>query len=142
MKIPKTPPAFGPRNRFSKTKEAKEKFYSYLLCTPPIANPKGQSRILLYHHVAGLIVPIALLIKSRFSNLPVPVGQLILLPCMTEHSIITHCKLELSSWAPPNCDRGQLVLDMLTTALARHFMILIPLKAGSQDLTGGWCVSS
>ena len=67
--------------------------------------------------------------KAQFSNPSVPVGQLILLPCMAESSIITHCKLELSSWAAANCDRGQLVLDMLTTALARVFHDTYPTES-------------
>jgi len=56
--------------------------------------------------------------KAKFSNLPVPIGQdfLILLPYMTDRSIITDCQHGLNSWAPANAT------EVLTTAPARYFM--------------------
>ena len=46
--------------------------------------------------------------KAKFSNLPVPIAQdfLILLPYMTDRSIITDCQHGLNFWAPANCDRS------------------------------------
>jgi len=50
--------------------------------------------------IAGLINPTALLMKARSSNLPVLIGQefLILLPYMTDRSIITDCQHGLNSY--------------------------------------------
>jgi len=101
-------------------------FFSYFfLCQPPshsLLLPADRqplrSRVGFYHLVAGLLNPTALLMRAKFFNLPVPIGQdfLILLPYMTDCSIITDCQHGLNSWAPANC------AGVLTTAPARYFM--------------------
>jgi len=57
---------------FSRTKEAKENFHSFLL---PRRSPTFRSKVGFYHLVAGLMSLTALLMKARFSNPPVPIGQ-------------------------------------------------------------------
>ena len=76
-------------------------FFSAII---PRRSPTVRPRAGFYHLVAGLVKPTALLIKARFSNLLVFIGQdfLILLPYMTDRSIITNCERELNSWAPAN----------------------------------------
>ena len=90
---------------------------SHLLLLPADRQPL-RSRVGLYHLVAGLLNPTALLMRAKFFNLPVPIGQdfLILLPYMTDRSIITDCQHGLNSWAPANAT------GVLTTAPARYFM--------------------
>jgi len=100
-------------------------FSYFFLCQPPshsLLLPADRqplrSRVGFYLLVAVLLNPIALLMKAKFFNLPVPIGQdfLILLPYMTDRSIITGCQHGLNSWAPANCT------GVLTTAPARYFM--------------------
>jgi len=90
---------------------------SHSLLLPADRQPL-RSRVGFYHLVAGLLNPTALLTRAKFFNLPVPIGQdfLILLPYMTDRSIITDCQHGLNSWAPANC------AGVLTTAPARYFM--------------------
>jgi len=56
--------------------------------------------------------------RAKFFNLPVPIDQdfLIILPYMTDRSIITDCQHGLNSWAPA------IATGVLTTAPARYFM--------------------
>jgi len=54
-------------------------------CYPPIANP-SRSRVGFYLLVAGLLNPIALLMRAKFFNLPVPIGQEFYSPALHDGS--------------------------------------------------------
>jgi len=111
-------------------------------CYPPIANLL-RSRVGFYHLVAGLLNPEALLMKAKFSNLPVPIGQesLILLPYMTDRSIITDVQHGLNSWAPANCDRSiNHCASWVFHEMETWELILILLEARFRDFNG--CVVS